>query len=503
MKHYNKNDLSELEAMEELENDLDDSFLFPHDFNQQMIYRGESRGDLLKKLSHILEFTGLIVALKGPAGAGKSTLLKQRFILEPKPGWKICLIDANAHPGINQISRIFSSQLNTPALNIANQSSITSFVEHLDNLRESALTTIIIIDNADKLNDDAAEFLIQLAQHEEDIQPLVRLVLSYKNIPQNIARLLPKQDNYEFIKTLEVKPLAFGETEDLIYQALDKIGIDDQGPFSNKKIQQIHNQSQGNIPIIQRLAEQEWQKHNQKISVKNTRQRNTERKRMLPKIAYTLAAGLAVTFILFYNLESSPEKDLMTAELSIPPAANSDDTTQKAVHRSSLIIRPENEVKAEESVTEKPIEKTAKTPDTVALKANEEQKQKTVKEPIQMAEKPKLDQKPLSVSKTEFKQNSWLLEQNINSFTLQLVGSGNEQAIKAFIRKHKLNEQAAYYKTVKNGKPWFAVVHGVYKNNAQALKASKAVARKTSTKPWIRPMNSIHQDLGISAFASQ
>jgi len=503
MTHYNDNDHFEL--LEEDEPEVSSS-LFPHDLGNQFIFQGDSRGEILKKLSHILEFTGLIIALQGPRDVGKSTLLKQRFLREPKPNWKICFIDASRQSNISQLGSAFSIQLGTPPLNINDPRSINTMVEYLDNLRESALTTIIIIDNAEHLSEQAAEFVVQLAQHEQDIQPLVRLVLSYVSIPQNITNMLPSQNSYDYIKTLEVNPLNVAEVEDFIYQALDRIGCEGQGPFNQKVINQLHKESKGYIHVIERLAELHWQRYLlQRQKAAKPQIIKPKKSSILPKIAFALTASLAISLLLFSNSENSEPLEL--TELALPDAGSHSltgktETQTKVVQRSSLIIRPQDkQAVIASNGPEKEASSALKNADATVTEVVAAAPPPTVTTPQDIH----AESQPANELLNSFniKNGDWLKRQGTNTFTLQLVGSSNEKSIKEFIQRFDLQDAAAYYQSTKNGKPWFSVVYGVYENNKQAITASNEIAKKTSTKPWIRPMASIHQDLGVAAFASQ
>ncbi len=96
------------------------------------------------------------------------------------------------------------------------------------------------------------------------------------------------------------------------------------------------------------------------------------------------------------------------------------------------------------------------------------------------------------------KQNhdAWLWSQDPRQFTLQLLGSRNEAAIKRFIKANKLLGQAKYFHTRYDTRDWYTLVYGVYPSRAAATKAIKDLPPALqNVSPWARSFASIHKDL--------
>ncbi len=86
----------------------------------------------------------------------------------------------------------------------------------------------------------------------------------------------------------------------------------------------------------------------------------------------------------------------------------------------------------------------------------------------------------------------WLLAQEANAFTLQLLGTGKRQALLAFIERHALRDQAAYFSTEREGRPWYTLVYGIYPDRRSAQAAAAALAEKLrALHPWTRSLGSI------------
>ena len=76
-------------------------------------------------------------------------------------------------------------------------------------------------------------------------------------------------------------------------------------------------------------------------------------------------------------------------------------------------------------------------------------------------------------------------------FTLQLVGSSNEENVKQFIMQYGLQTKAHYIHTNRGGKDWYVVVYGDYPSVHIAKKAISTLpdAVRHQFKPWIRNLN--------------
>lgn len=98
--------------------------------------------------------------------------------------------------------------------------------------------------------------------------------------------------------------------------------------------------------------------------------------------------------------------------------------------------------------------------------------------------------------KTKFHSNlilheeNWIKRQNKNHFTLQLLGTHQKASVSKFLKKFSLKNDAATFKTIRNGKDWFTLIYGVYSTKSAAQTATKQLPKGVS-KPWVRSFASI------------
>ena len=90
------------------------------------------------------------------------------------------------------------------------------------------------------------------------------------------------------------------------------------------------------------------------------------------------------------------------------------------------------------------------------------------------------------------KREDWLRRQPADYYTLQLVGVGSEQAALGFIRRHRLQGDVAYFRTVRDGKPWFSVLYGVFPGRDAAVRGQNRLPSPLrSQNAWPRTFASI------------
>ncbi len=95
-------------------------------------------------------------------------------------------------------------------------------------------------------------------------------------------------------------------------------------------------------------------------------------------------------------------------------------------------------------------------------------------------------------------RENWLLNQHPESFTLQLIGVGDAKGVHRFLSSQRLSGDVAYFQTLRNGKPWFIVVTGVYPSRAAAVAArDRLPAKLRKSGAWPRTLGSVHEAIRV------
>lgn len=90
----------------------------------------------------------------------------------------------------------------------------------------------------------------------------------------------------------------------------------------------------------------------------------------------------------------------------------------------------------------------------------------------------------------------YLLSVNPGTYTIQLLGSHNLQPIIDFVHENNLKNQANYYQTAFQDKPWYLLIDGQYQNRAQAMAALAQLSPAVRAQnPWVRSFADIQQEI--------
>ncbi len=112
--------------------------------------------------------------------------------------------------------------------------------------------------------------------------------------------------------------------------------------------------------------------------------------------------------------------------------------------------------------------------------------------------------RPAAVAKTSSsratKDTAWVWSQNPAHYTIQLAGAGDEAAIEVVMQGSSLSGEQAVVQTLRNGKPWYALIFGRFANKAAAQgAAARLPAAVKKAGPWIRPFSALQDEIGQAA----
>ena len=89
-----------------------------------------------------------------------------------------------------------------------------------------------------------------------------------------------------------------------------------------------------------------------------------------------------------------------------------------------------------------------------------------------------------------------ILNQPAKNYTLQLLGTSQRKGIEQYIQVHNLQGKAYYFKTTRQGKPWYILIYGSYKTRDLAQKQMHKLSNTLKDlKPWPREINTIQHML--------
>ncbi|MEQ5635015.1 SPOR domain-containing protein [Providencia manganoxydans] len=107
---------------------------------------------------------------------------------------------------------------------------------------------------------------------------------------------------------------------------------------------------------------------------------------------------------------------------------------------------------------------------------------------------PAQPKQPAKTTTASNSQSGNLMSAPAGNYTLQLSSASRSDTLEAFAKQHKLTNYKVY-KTIRNGKTWYVLIHGNYRSVNEAKSAiSTLPADIQAKKPWVRNMKQVQQD---------
>lgn len=92
-----------------------------------------------------------------------------------------------------------------------------------------------------------------------------------------------------------------------------------------------------------------------------------------------------------------------------------------------------------------------------------------------------------------FRREPWLLQQDPQHFTLQIIGSSSRDGIERYIKQHQLEDSSAYFQSRHRDKTWYALLYGNYSSRSAATDAAQRLRQELGLDDiWIRRFNDVH-----------
>ena len=94
------------------------------------------------------------------------------------------------------------------------------------------------------------------------------------------------------------------------------------------------------------------------------------------------------------------------------------------------------------------------------------------------------------------KATQWIGSQTPRSYTIQVNASSDKASVELFLAQSELPEPNAIFPFERNGKTWYALVHGVYSSSNRAEAAIKQLPKPAQFhSPWVRRFGKLQEIL--------
>ena len=205
-------------------------------------YADAERTQYLDMLQHLTQYSEELLLVVGTEGIGKSALL-DKYLERSEEHWRLCRLDGGQ--GID-LDALFARVAECFALELAKiepAQLLAALSQHLDSLLEQQLS-VLLIDDAHALSDDALEMVLHLAALEGQHGKLIRVLMFADSAIE--ARLASARFAQAAAPhRLQLKPLQQADSSAYLLHRLQQAGYSGASPFSAEELQQLHRQAQG------------------------------------------------------------------------------------------------------------------------------------------------------------------------------------------------------------------------------------------------------------------
>lgn len=249
-------------------------------------YGNAEREQYLNMLLHLTQYSEELLLVTGMPGVGKTALL-QKYLSRADDHWQICRIEGSATAAADALFLRIAECFRLDLAQVPPDQLLGALSAHLNRVQQQ-MTPVLVIDDAEKLLDDALEIVLRLATLEGEHGRLIRVTLFAQ--PDIAERL--KAPRFEAIPEphrLDLHPMEEEDTGAYLNHRLRAAGYSGATPFTPKLVRRIQKASRGVPSAINGEA------HDVLCELSGTS--GSALKRRLPWLA-TAAAVLAVLAVI-------------------------------------------------------------------------------------------------------------------------------------------------------------------------------------------------------------
>lgn len=485
-----------------------------------LFWSSPAHEELLHQVRNLVESTRDIAVLIGRQGVGKTTLV-YRLQSSIPAHWRICRVDCNPMMHPDQLLIRLGRCVNAHPVNDGTAEAVE---QALARLRQQGQLPVFVLDDAEQLPISSLITLMRLHEQRVESSPICALILlAQAAFDRTLTTHQLHAMGTNRLVRLEMPLLSNEQIGDYIRHFLRVEGVESDLELDAKQLAGIHRDSGGlpgkvNDMVIRALRKPDLRTHSplaERIKLKI---------RDIPPMTATATAVVAALLILstlfqaqINNLfqQSEPEQQqplepTTTVESTYPGEPTMD---AKAVHKTprpqSLTLPPQSGISQSAELEMDPPAQSGEHRESAALSTAVAQKpaqSETSRHPpaaIRITEPVETTQNgttPEVSATTETeprpKRAAWLLKQDPDAYSLQILAAGSEAAVQRFLRQHGLDRDVYYFESRRKGLPWFAVLHGIYKDRGTAVSALNQLPESLrKAGAWPRTLSSIQKEI--------
>jgi DamX protein len=444
----------------------------------------------LDLVHHLIEFGRHVIVVQGVTGSGRSRLLTE-IAVEAEASWHLIRLSLYEQ---TKFEVLFAELLRGCALGA--YAAANDLRQRLNELATAGESTVVLIDDADWLDDDALARLLTLLREQVQDNAL-RVVLTSAIEADLVSRLEAAGASGTLVHVVDMPALSARELGELAAHALTRLELA-AGEYDLDSVVANADGRPGRL-----LAALTGSAPSAAAELTRLGGRA-----MRPYVA--AAAALAFVLValacgVLLLVQREPAKVTTThalprPQISNPASAPTNASNFEAVDTLAAVAPPERQPSGMEA-SPPPAERPPADLATAAPTADFPTPAPPVPEPpaaVEPSEQtpppapaPRGAETPTPSAPPDYTAG-WLQEQPAGAYVIQLFGSGDRSAAERFIRDNGLAQKAAVAALQRGGGRWYVVVSGLYPDRAQAVAALRALPSTLAQhKPWPRTIASL------------
>ncbi|WP_111639748.1 SPOR domain-containing protein [Marinomonas shanghaiensis] len=481
-------------------------------------FASEEGNQQLALLEHLSRYSSLLSVVQGPQGSGKSRFLME-FARHQDDTTIISHVKASMLMTAGQLLQAIYAGFAGHFTQPPNETTFGPLLKFSHDLDMKGQAALVLVDNAQELNTDAVSMLLDMMSLATENQTVPHVVLfSEYSLARNLDAF--QRSRYEQLShSFTLAPYSLEQTRAYLLHRVRAVGGGINLPFNDKQIKQIHQESGGYPGRINQIAQAMMGNGNK--AAKSGMKFNLAMGFPLAHMALLSVVMLGILVAVLFSDKSSTSNttaDRTTNVIPLSPRQGQSsaetiariDAMQRKIGQEGGVILPpipedtalppismSSNTSANSASMSVPVLPTAPIRGEAPLVTTEEAPVQV--EPQQVVPKqvvPKTETANVRVSQDRFDKTEWWLAQSPSRYTLQLLGTHNKGTVQDFIRDQGGVDAFGYFKSKHNGRDWFVVVYGSYRNRSEAIAVAESLPKDIrDLNPWARSARGIQDDI--------
>lgn len=505
-----------------------------------LFFPGAGRAEMIEQLQHLLRYGPTVTLLAGEAGVGKRMLTDQLLQELDRDLFDVADVQATVMMTFEQLlSRLDEPWRSLRPITLDNYADLVPAIAGAAD--DESKTLLCVVRDADQIEAAAIDLLKAMLANCAGLPVKFLLVVGVSELERAPA-VHGLVDSLPDSGVLYLDPFTAEQTAEYLQYRLHTAGLG-QVKFNARQLDSIYAESHGNAGKINAVARELLMESMPAPKLAAPRAKLPTLHLAALGVVAVLLTGLLLMrqggddageaqvtrpVVLENAVQTGPAAETFpevarVAEESLGTSVTQDDSAPAPASSPSLVAGPDqtptpveaavtadptptaaivsaNSSKASADLT--PAAKVAEPGQTAS--AASEPAAAVPAQPVVKAEPaPKSSVKPSSApaSKpvaTVDPRVKWLRGLPPSHYVLQILGANEEATVKRFLSQYPSLQKVAYYRTWRQGKPWYVVVQGDYVDYEAAKNAiGRLPAQLRQQNPWIRKVELVQRELKV------